>query len=141
MGKIYSVEVTIERQLEENLILEILEKGEEIGFKYYDYILGERYEDSPLLNPKQAFKKYKELSKIPDDPHSLYVEIAPQRYAYLSFWETEDGFFKYDLGAFGNCKYRDTEDYGEVIDFQFYIEIACQLGEKYRILKIFADTF
>lgn len=139
MSKSYFVITTLGIEYCETNIKKIIRKGSEIGFIYYDFIMGEQYQDSPLLSYEKAFERVINMKKKPDEDDSLFFKISMKHFAHLWFYKTEEGYLEYYLGSFSYIKEKKFENSHTTIDFKFYIEVALQLGNDFGIEKLNAD--
>ncbi len=138
MSRNYLVNVTLGIHYNKANILKIIKKGGDIGFTYYDYIFGHRYEESPVLTPEEAFYKYIQLKNDPDANHALYSEISKGHFSHISFYN-DSGYLQVSLGAFAYMKEKSFENSDATIDFEFYIIITLKLAHDFGILKLDAD--
>jgi hypothetical protein len=99
--------------------------------------MGERYENAPILNYEHASDKIINAAyeKIEGGP-SVYTKIDDFSYAYIWFYETEEGYLEIYLGGFGSPKRKDY-----YIDFTHYIRIILNLCEDYIILSLCTNTY
>lgn len=108
MGLDFSIKTILDLPFRQNHMAEILKRGSELGFVYYDHIMGERYENAPILNYEQASDKIINAAyeKIEGGP-SVYTKVDDFSYAYIWFYETEEGYLEIYLGGFGSPKRKD----------------------------------
>ncbi len=136
MNKDYFVTTTLSIEYNEKNIKKVIDKASNLGFIFYDFIPGERYEDSPTIDSNQAFKNVLTKSKFDD---GLFIELTKGYFTLLWFYKDDEGRLEYSLGAFYNIKDKTIENFYTQIDFKYYIEIALSLGEDFGIEKLTAD--
>lgn len=137
----YSVNLTLYATYNEENILKILQKGSSLGWIFYDQILGELYEEAPILNAEQALQKI--LRAIKEDIEggpTVYVKFANPGYAHLSFLE-ENKFLRCDLFGISYLRRKDFEENFHGIDFAFYIKLMLDLCNNFLLKKIEIDEY
>ncbi len=132
MSKDYSIKITLETAFNEFNIQKILKKGSNKGFKYYDHVWGERYENSPLLDAAGATQKIikARINNLEEGP-CVYSVLEKDSNAHFYFYESEDGYLEFHIGAFGCPKKK-----GYWIDFAYYIRMFLDLCEDFPILEL-----
>ena len=140
MRKDYYIDVILQTTYNEDKIKILLEKGYSLGFIYYDYIFGERYETSPILNPHEAFNKLITIKKNKEkEEHFLYIEISKGHFANLSFNESIDGLLEFDIYIPSYRRDKVYKDMHTGIELSFYLDIVMKLSEDFGIEGILAD--
>lgn len=114
-------------------------KASGLGFHFYDFIFGERYEESPIMKVEDAYQKLLQVKKESEFDNALFVEFEKNYFAHIWFYKSEEGYLQYYLGSFYNTKEKILEDASTSIDFGYYIDIALKLGNDFGIEKLIAD--
>jgi|GEM_PF-5291296 len=131
MSKIFFINVILRADYNKSNILKILQRGTQIGFTYYAHILGELYEDAPVIDAEKACEKVVKAAEIgADDGPSIFVQIGDSTYALLGLIEQE-GKLKCRLFGMTPVIQREFENKEYTIDFAVYV----------RLLLILCDDF
>lgn len=136
MSADYAIEIVLDLSFDETNISEILVRGYKKGFIYYDHIMGERYEDAPILTPSQAAKKIiiASQNKIEGGP-SVFVNIG-DTFAFFWFYKTDDGYLEFRIGGFSAAKKKNG-----YIDFYYYLKTFLDLCKDFVMMSIKAYSF
>lgn len=137
MSRNFSVDFTlIASYNNKKNILKILENGAQLGFIYYDHVLGEIYQDAPTLTPEQTLNKILNAAKTnKDGGPTVYVSLGDSNYSFLSFYDDED-FIQCHLFGMAPIKRRTFEENIYEIDFEFYIQLMLKLCNGFAIKQI-----
>lgn len=141
MSKDYFLNVILGIKYNDSNIFKIIKKGSDMGFIYYDYIWGKRYENSPQLTPEQAFDKVKQTNDIPNNSNkSLFLNFSNNLFSHMWFYTTDANLLKIDFAVFYKEKiYSDPEVEDESYvtnDFKYFIDIATSLGNEFCIQSL-----
>lgn len=138
MSMIYSITVSLNVDIDKSVVHQLLLNGANIGFCYYDYIMGESYDDAPILNAEQATNKILKL-----DSQYYWNETINDIYAsfedtgfFITFKQTEDGFLSIRLSGWGNPRMIHS-----FFDFSYYIRQALDLCDGFIVLNLKTDAF
>jgi hypothetical protein len=132
MSRNYSIQFKLNAFYNETNIQKILQRGLENGFKYYDHIWGEKYEDAPILDAKRATEKVmKSLYDEMDGGPCVYTTFQKESVAFLWFYKSEEGGLEFHVGGFGGI--RKKEHY---MDFSYYVKFFLDLCEDFTILEL-----
>lgn len=123
MSTDYSIKFKLHASYNEANIEKVLRRGTEKSFTYYDHVLGERYEESPVLNAKQAAKKIVDAynDKLEGGP-CVYTSFDKGSIAFIWFYKSDDGWLELYIGGFGNIKKKEY-----FMDFNYYIRLFLDL--------------
>ena len=139
MSKIYFIKAALGLEYSDSNIEKILKKGQELGFKYYEYLYSKNFENSISIGYKLAFEVLQIKLKNSDVDQSLLVEICKEQLVQLRFYKSEYNYLIFDITLFSHPKEKHLEEIGTFIDFKYYIDIALNLGDDFGIEKLVAD--
>ncbi len=137
----HAVSVILNGHYKKENIQNILQKGISKGFIYYDHILGERYEESPVLDAERAAEKViKALKEDTDGGPSVYTHFDDNN-GFLFFYKFEDQLIEFRIGSFGSPIRKDFKDNVYSIDFDHYIRMVLDLCKDFAIIKLETESF
>ena len=139
MSVIYALDVKLIDKYDNEKMSQIIKRGMEIGFIFYDHICGERYTDSPVLNVEGAMKKMLNYSEeiTWDGEPNIYTKFQD---TYFYFWvgKSEEGFLVVHLGGINFPWKKDfwngAVDHG--FDFARYLRLLLKLCEDFTIVEV-----
>jgi hypothetical protein len=144
MSVYYDISVHLGVSYSQENIYALLKTGEELGFIYYDYVCGERYADSPILNITDAVKKVMSFSpETFDNENSIIYTKLEDTYFYLAI-HSKNNLILLSIGGFSQ-PWKKKFDYSHggnthMIDFARYIRVMLKMCKEFVILDLATET-
>jgi hypothetical protein len=140
MSACYGISVHLSVSYSQENIYALLKTGEELGFIYYDYICGERYANSPILNITDAVKKVMSFSpeSFDNENSSIYTKLE-DTFFYLSVYN-KNNLILLSIGDFSKT-WKKNFYYSRIgnmhtIDFARYIRVMLKMCKEFVILDL-----
>ncbi len=114
-------------------VAKILRNGSQIGCIYYDFILGERYEESPILTPEEAADKV--IKGDEDNMHCIYTRYE-DTYFHMFFRPDTNNCTDISIGPFGYEWIKDFINNYECLDAARYMKFLLKLVSVLPLVRV-----
>jgi len=139
MSKIYSINIKLMAESDKDNIAKVLARGAQKGFKYFDNIGEETYDNMLIIDAQKAAQKLVESYQTkPELGPCVFTHMPdpddPAGFDDVRLWfdKANDGWLEFDMG-FGAPKKKTY-----YIDFDYYLRICLDLVQDFQILEIHA---
>lgn len=132
----YIIQVILNQEYNQEIIKNILLRGAQENFIYYNQDIYENYGDFPIINIEEATNKVmQDLIDEVDGGPRIYAKIKAG-YAFLTFYKSDNNLLELHFHSFDSERKKIECDYhGIDIDWPYYIRLTLILCQDYGIVS------